>query len=132
MSKLHIKTGDTVVLLTGDAQDRKKTGKVLEVSPKEGKVIVEGLNKVKKHVKPRKAGDPSGIIETGSKENSLFFLPNSRSIVSVKPGSLSISIFTGMVSSANVNETPLSRFIATDNLYGDASVTSNESSAAWM
>ena len=66
MSKLHIKTGDTVVLLTGDAKDRKKTGKVLEVSPKEGKVIVEGLNKVKKHVKPRKAGDPSGIIETES------------------------------------------------------------------
>ena len=64
MSKLHIKTGDTVVLLTGDAKDRKKTGKVLEVSPSEGKVIVEGLNKVKKHVKPRKAGDASGIIET--------------------------------------------------------------------
>ena len=64
MSKLHIKTGDTVVLLTGDAKDRKKTGKVLEVSPSEGKVIVEGINKVKKHVKPRKAGDASGIIET--------------------------------------------------------------------
>ena len=64
MSKLHIKTGDTVVLLTGDAKDRKKTGKVLEVSPSEGKDIVEGLNKVKKHVKPRKAGDASGIIET--------------------------------------------------------------------
>ena len=66
MSKLHIKTGDTVVLLTGDKKDRKKTGKVLEVSPKEGKVIVEGINKVKKHVKPRKPGDPSGIIETES------------------------------------------------------------------
>ena len=66
MSKLHIKTGDTVVLLTGDAKDRKKSGKVLQVSPKEGKVIVEGLNKVKKHVKSKKAGDPSGIIETES------------------------------------------------------------------
>ncbi len=66
MSKLHIKTGDTVILLTGDKKDRKKTGKVLEVSPKEGKVIVEGINKVKKHVKPKKAGDPSGIIETES------------------------------------------------------------------
>ena len=54
MSKLHIKTGDTVMLLTGDKKDRKKTGKVLEVSPKEGKVIVEGINKVKKHVKPRR------------------------------------------------------------------------------
>jgi large subunit ribosomal protein L24 len=72
MSKLHIKTGDTVILLTGDKKDRKdkngkaKTGKVLEVSPKENKVIVEGINLVKKHAKPRKAGDPSGIIETES------------------------------------------------------------------
>ena len=66
MNKLHIKTGDTVVLLTGDAKDRNKSGKVLEVRPSEGQVIVEGLNKVKKHVKPRKAGDPSGIIETES------------------------------------------------------------------
>ena len=66
MSKLHIKTGDTVVLLTGDKKDRNKNGKVLEVSPKEGKVIVEGINMVKKHAKPRKAGDPSGIIETES------------------------------------------------------------------
>ena len=66
MNKLHIKTGDTVMLLTGDAKDRGKSGKVLQVSPKEGKVIVEGLNKVKKHVKPRRAGDPSGIIETES------------------------------------------------------------------
>ena len=64
MKKLHVKTGDTVKLLTGDDKYRGKTGKVLEVSPEEGKVIVEGLNIVKKHVKPRKAGDASGIIET--------------------------------------------------------------------
>lgn len=64
MNTLHVKTGDTVMLISGDKKDRGKTGKVLEVSPKEKKVIVEGLNKVKKHVKPRKAGDPSGIIET--------------------------------------------------------------------
>ena len=63
---MNIKTGDTVVLLTGDEKYRGKSGKVLEVSPKEGKVIVEGLNVVKKHMKPKKAGDPSGIIETES------------------------------------------------------------------
>ena len=61
MKSLHVKKGDTVVILSGD--DRGKKGKVLEVSPKEGKVIVEGLNMVKKHVKPRKMGDPGGIIE---------------------------------------------------------------------
>ena len=66
MNKLHIKVGDTVVLLTGDDKDKGKKGKVLQVSPKEGKVIVEGINVVKKHAKPRKAGDPSGIIETES------------------------------------------------------------------
>ena len=66
MNNMFVKAGDTVVLLTGDEKDRGKKGKVLAVSPKEGKVIVEGLNVVKKHVKPRKAGDPSGIIETES------------------------------------------------------------------
>ncbi len=66
MNNLFVKAGDTVVLLTGDEKDRGKKGKVLAVSPKEGKVIVEGINVVKKHVKPRKAGDASGIIETES------------------------------------------------------------------
>ena len=68
MSKLHIKTGDTVILLTGDKKDRKdkngkaKTGKVLEVSPKEGKVIVEGVAMVKKHQKARAQGQESKIV----------------------------------------------------------------------
>ena len=61
MSTMHIKKNDTVVVLSGD--DKGKKGKVLEVSPKEGKVIVERINLVKKHVKPRKMGDPGGIIE---------------------------------------------------------------------
>ena len=60
-NKLHVKKGDTVLIISGD--DKGQKGKVLEVSPKEGKVIVEGLNMVKKHVKPRKMGDPGGIIE---------------------------------------------------------------------
>ena len=64
MSKVHVKTGDTVVVING--KDRGARGKVMAVSPKEGKVIVEKVNVVKKHVKPRKAGDPSGIIETES------------------------------------------------------------------
>lgn len=61
MSSMHIKKNDTVVVLSGD--DKGKKGKVLEVSPKEGKVIVERINLVKKHVKPRKMGDQGGIIE---------------------------------------------------------------------
>ena len=62
MSKMHVKKDDTVLIISGD--DRGKKGKVLEVSPKEGKVIVEGRNMVKKHVKPRKMGDPGGIVES--------------------------------------------------------------------
>ena len=61
MSKVHVKTGDTVVVLSG--KDKGKQGKVLAVSPKEGKVIVEKINMVSKHVKPRKMGEPGGIIK---------------------------------------------------------------------
>ena len=61
MSKVHVKTGDTVKFISG--KDRGETGKVLAVSPKEGKVIVEGLNMVKKHVKPRRQGETGGIVD---------------------------------------------------------------------
>ena len=61
MSKVHVKTGDTVVVLSG--KDKGQKGSVVAVSPKEGKVIVEGINKVKKHVKPGKMGQQGGIIE---------------------------------------------------------------------
>lgn len=61
MSKLHVKKGDTVLVLSG--KSRGKQGKVLEVSPKEGKVIVEKANMVTKHVKPKRQGEPGGRIE---------------------------------------------------------------------
>ena len=60
-NKIHVKTGDEVMIISG--KDKGKTGKVLAVSPAEGKVIVEKRNMVTKHVKPRKAGDPSGIVK---------------------------------------------------------------------
>lgn len=61
MNKVHVKTDDTVIVVSGD--DKGKTGKVLEVSPKEGKVIVQGVNIVKKHVKPRPPQESGGIVE---------------------------------------------------------------------
>ena len=61
MNKVHVKTGDTVIVLSG--KDKGKKGKVLAVSPKEGKVIVEKINIVSKHVKPRRMGEPGGIIK---------------------------------------------------------------------
>ena len=50
MNNLHVKTGDNVMIISG--KDKGHTGKVLQVSPAEGKVIVEGQNMVTKHVKP--------------------------------------------------------------------------------
>ena len=64
MSKVHVKTGDEVIVIQG--KDRGKKGKVLQVSPSEGKVIVEGVNIVSKHVKPRKMGEPGGILKAES------------------------------------------------------------------
>ena len=61
MSKVHVKSGDTVAVISG--KDRGARGKVMAVSPKEGKVIVEKVNVVKKHVKPRKMGEQGGIIK---------------------------------------------------------------------
>ncbi|MBR7009180.1 MAG: 50S ribosomal protein L24 [Ruminococcus sp.] len=61
MNKVHVKTNDTVIVLSG--KDKGRKGKVLQVSPKEGKVIVEGLNLVTKHVKPRRQGEQGGIVE---------------------------------------------------------------------
>ncbi len=61
MNKLHVKTGDTVMIMTG--RDRGNKGKVLEVSRDERKVIVEGQNIVTKHVKPRRQGEAGGLVK---------------------------------------------------------------------
>lgn len=60
-NKLHVKTGDKVMVMSG--KNKGKKGKILEVSPKEGKVIIEGVNMVSKHVKPKKMGQPGGILK---------------------------------------------------------------------
>ena len=62
MAKLHIRKDDTVVVLSGDSKGVK--GKVIDVSVKEGKVLVEGANIIHKHVKPRKQGETGGIVDT--------------------------------------------------------------------
>ena len=61
MANLHVKTGDTVVVLSGD--DKGAQGEVIAVSPAEGKVLVKGANIIHKHVKPRKQGESGGIID---------------------------------------------------------------------
>ncbi len=58
---MKIKKGDNVQVLSGN--DKGKTGEVLEIIPKEDKIIVKGVNVRKKHVKARKQGEESGILE---------------------------------------------------------------------
>ena len=57
---MNIKKGDTVQVLSG--KDKGKTGEVLEIQPKTNKVVVKGLNIIKKHSKPRKQGEEGGIL----------------------------------------------------------------------
>ena len=59
--KMNVKKGDTVVVLSG--KDKGKQGKVIQALPKKNKVVVEGVNKVKKHQKPTQANQQGGIIE---------------------------------------------------------------------
>ncbi|WP_217913716.1 50S ribosomal protein L24 [Miltoncostaea marina] len=57
----RIRKGDRVVLLSG--KDKGKSGVVLEVRPREGRVVVEGVNIMKRHTKPRPPNEPGGVIE---------------------------------------------------------------------
>ena len=59
MPKLKIKKGDQVIVRSGD--DKGKVGEVIKAMPKEGKVLVQGINVVKRHQKPSQ-NNPGGII----------------------------------------------------------------------
>ena len=73
--KIHVKTGDTVVVISGRSNndkrsnkssqlgDKGKIGKVLKVFPKLGKVVVEGVNVKKKHLKPTQMNTQGEIVE---------------------------------------------------------------------
>lgn len=59
--KLDIKKGDTIRVLCG--KDRGKTGKVLAALPREGKVVIEGINIAKKATRPSRKVRQTGIVE---------------------------------------------------------------------
>ena len=60
-TKLPVVRGDTVLVMRGD--DKGKTGEVIRVDRKKGRVVVKGVNIVKRHRKARTAEEQSGIIE---------------------------------------------------------------------
>ena len=61
--KYSIKKGDTVVVITGEDKDLKKPRKVLEVILEKGRVLVEGVNIITKHVKPSAKSPQGGIVK---------------------------------------------------------------------
>ena len=60
-SKLFVKSGDTVMVVSGE--DKGKSGKVQKAFPSKGKIVVEGVAMVKIHQKPRGQGMPGGIVD---------------------------------------------------------------------
>ena len=60
-TSMNVKTGDNVVVITG--KDAGKQGKVLVCFPKKGRIIVEGVNMISRHTKPRNAKESGGIIK---------------------------------------------------------------------
>jgi large subunit ribosomal protein L24 len=67
-NKVHVKKGDTVIVING--KDIGKKGKVLQVNPQDGTVLVEGVNMTTKHRKPRSQYQQGGIIHQESPINS--------------------------------------------------------------
>lgn len=61
VTRLNVKKGDTVVILSG--KDRDRRGKVLKVASKDRKVVVEGINTVKRHTRPTRSVPQGGVIE---------------------------------------------------------------------
>ncbi len=60
-AKIHVKKGDTVLVITG--KNAGKKGKVIEVLPKDNRLVVEGVNVVKRHTKPSQQMPQGGIVE---------------------------------------------------------------------
>lgn len=58
---MRIKKGDTVLVITGNYKD--KRGKVMAVFPEEERLLVEGVNIRRVHTRPRRRGEPGGILE---------------------------------------------------------------------
>jgi large subunit ribosomal protein L24 len=58
---MHIKKGDTVKILSGD--DKGKTGKVVKAFPADGKILIEGMNMIKKHERGKRQDQKGQIVE---------------------------------------------------------------------
>ena len=76
LSKSRIRKGDTVIVISG--RERGKTGKVMSVDLRAGKLVVEKLNIIKRHTKPNQKAKQGGILEREAPlqmSNVMFFCP---------------------------------------------------------
>jgi len=83
--KLHVRTGDTVKVLTG--KDRGKEGKVLQVDPKRERALVEGVNLMKKATRPTEDNPEGGMVE----REAPLHASNLEVVAAVEPKSQSTS-----------------------------------------
>ena len=58
---MHIKKGDTIKILSGD--DKGKTGKIVKAFPAENKVVIDGMNMIKKHQRATREGQKGQVVE---------------------------------------------------------------------
>ncbi len=73
MAKMHVKKGDKVMVIAG--KDKGKQGVILEAYPKKSRVLVEGVNMIKKHAKPSQDNPQGGIIEKEAPIHSSNVMP---------------------------------------------------------
>ncbi len=73
MAKMHVKKGDTVKVISG--KDKGKQGVILEAYPKKSRVLVEGVNVVKKHAKPSQDNPQGGILNQEAPIHSSNVMP---------------------------------------------------------
>ena len=72
---MHIRKGDIVKVITGNTRDHGKTGKILAVYPKTERVLVEGINMVKRHTKPSASNQQGGIVEKEAPVHATNIMP---------------------------------------------------------
>ncbi|GAE26047.1 LSU ribosomal protein L24p [Halalkalibacter wakoensis JCM 9140] len=73
MANMHVKKGDTVKVISG--KDKGKQGVILEAFPKKNRVLVEGVNIVKKHAKPSQDNPQGGILNQEAPIHSSNVMP---------------------------------------------------------
>jgi large subunit ribosomal protein L24 len=77
--KIHVKKGDMVQIIAGKGRAEEKRGRILSVDTAKGRVVVEGANMIKKHMKPTQTSPQGGILDKeGSIDSSNVMLYCSR------------------------------------------------------